>query len=854
MDDSATSLNSRQDIFGVTTGYPRAGERVAEGWRNPGNLIIRLIALLVPLALTVVAGILVSQARDAHDLRVAITRSYERRLLLEQVLSLHQDIETSSRGYALTGREAFLKPLLAAEPRIVPALRTLERTAGAPPEAVHLARLRALSFKKQAHILENVKLCRNGNTAAALARINSGEGLALMDGIRLEIAILQDLEASNLAALSSRSAAAQKRLAVSAFLVLAVLTGLLAVAGLLIARTIRSRAQALDEVRGVSRRRQAILDAAMDGIFILKPSGTIESVNRMGCRMFGYEDGELINRDVGILFASSPPVGQVAANLREMNLRDGEPGELQEISGRCKNGMIISTDVAVSAVSLSEGIHYVAVVRDISERKKIDRMKSEFVASVSHELRTPLTSISGALGLLTGGGAGALPERAERLLQIAHSNAGRLVRLINDILDIEKIDAGGMTFDNQMLCLADIAKQAVEAHQGYAERLGVSFNLDIGAGEARVWADPDRLMQVLANLISNAAKFSPRGGAVEIRIRPGEDEHRISVCDTGPGISPEFATRIFNRFAQADSSDARQKEGTGLGLAIVREIVTRLGGRVSYDSVPGQGAQFHIDLPAAQAVDAPEAADRLLLCEHDPVLSRALVTALSTTGLLCDVAASTTEAKRAAARFPYRVILVASNLPSGGGIGLVHDLRDRLDLAATPILMISAEAERGVVGAEALQIAEWLHKPVPLEAVVSAVKRAVEHVPEGHLPRVLHIEDDPDIVRLVATAFEGKAIITSASSIEQARKVLAKGEQDLAILDLNLSDGSGLELLPDLGTARGGAIPVIIFSAQDADPEVAACVQAFLTKSHTPIERLVRTVIRLARSNRENDK
>ncbi|MBA4355496.1 MAG: hypothetical protein C0409_12485 [Novosphingobium sp.] len=193
------------------------------------------------------------------------------------------------------------------------------------------------------------------------------------------------------------------------------------------------------------------------------------------------------------------------------------------------------------------------------------------------------------------------------------------------------------------------------------------------------------------------------------------------------------------------------------------------------------------------------------------------------------------------------MILVESNLPSGGGIALVREMREDLDLANTPILMISAEGEHGDVAGEVLRIAEWLPKPVPLEKVMAAVARAIEHLPSDRLPRVLHIEDDPDIVRIVDAALEDKAELTSAPSIVRARQAIVHAKIDLAILDLGLADGSGLELLGDLAEAPDGPIPVIIFSAQDADPEIAAQVQAYLTKSHTPIDRLVRTVIRLAK-------
>lgn len=809
--------------------------------QNHGRLMAILAAVIIPIALASVGYLLVAQARNAVTLRQAVEVSFDRRLRLERILSLHQDIETSSRGYALTGKTEFLEPYRKAEPRIIPEFDELDRIDGENPANSRLQELRRLSDLKRAFVRDTITHRRLANAA------EWDEGKHRMDAIRAEIARLQRDESGRLATLSARSTTAQNQVMTSAIAILGLLTALLTITGIVIVRTISDRARALENVADLSRRRKAVLDAAMDGIFILNPSGTIESVNRMGARMFGYDETELVRRDVGMLFATPTPIGKAAAYLRQMNLREGEPGELQEIAGRSRDGNIMAADVAMSAVALADGIHYVAIVRDMSERKKIERMKAEFVASVSHELRTPLTSIAGALGLLVGGAAGSLPDRAARLIAIAKNNADRLVRLINDILDIEKIDAGRMVFDNRILRLDEIVGASIEANRAYAERLGVHLAAKTDASEALVWADPDRLMQVLANLISNAAKYSPQGETVEVEVIPGPTTHRISVCDKGPGISAEFATRIFNRFAQADSSDTRQKDGTGLGLAIVREITQRLGGKVSYDSTPGKGAKFHIDLPAARADKQPDQRERVLLCEHDADTASTLAKALAQNGLHCDIVASAAQAIEASEQTTYRVILVDSNLPSGGGIALVRSLRAQPALRDTTVLMISAEAERGAIGSDALRIAEWLFKPLSLDLVIDAVNRAIEHLPAGQLPRVLHIEDDPDIVQLVNEAFDGKANLHSADSIEGARKLIADGNLDLVILDLGLSDGSGLELLPDLAQTPTGPLPVIVFSAQDADPEVAARVQAYLTKSHTPIEQLVRTVIRLAR-------
>jgi signal transduction histidine kinase len=234
------------------------------------------------------------------------------------------------------------------------------------------------------------------------------------------------------------------------------------------------------------------------------------------------------------------------------------------------------------------------------ERKRLERLKDEFVSTVSHELRTPLTSIAGSLGLLMGNAAGHLPDAAVHLLAIAHTNSQRLVRLVNDILDIEKMESGQIVFKFGRVELRPLIEQAIEANRGFAQGSGVRIRLEDASADCDVRADPDRLAQVVTNLLSNAIKFSPADNEVVVAIKKRNDVISISVRDHGPGISDDFKPHIFERFAQADASSARQKGGTGLGLSIVKQIVERLGGAVGFADARGGGTIFHVKLPCWQ--------------------------------------------------------------------------------------------------------------------------------------------------------------------------------------------------------------------------------------------------------------
>ncbi len=262
-----------------------------------------------------------------------------------------------------------------------------------------------------------------------------------------------------------------------------------------------------------------------------------------------------------------------------------------------QDGTRLPVRVQGMLVTDSEGRRQVwPMVQDIGDEQRLGRMQREFVSTVSHELRTPLTSISGALGLINGGVLGEIPGQAREMVALALQNSQQLTFLVNDLLDMEKLLAGKMTFDLQVQRLLPLVERALAGIRGYAEQHQVSCVLR-SATDAWVDVDAQRLEQVLNNLLSNAAKFSPPGAEVEVFIERKDASVRVSVRDRGPGIAAEFRSRIFEQFAQADSSDTREKGGTGLGLAISRQLMERMEGRIGFDSVEGQGSTFYFELP-----------------------------------------------------------------------------------------------------------------------------------------------------------------------------------------------------------------------------------------------------------------
>lgn len=388
---------------------------------------------------------------------------------------------------------------------------------------------------------------------------------------------------------------------------------------------------------------------------------------------------------------------------------------------------------------------FYSLVTDTTALKRVDRMKSEFVSTVSHELRTPLTSIRGSLGLVAGGVAGALPDAARKLVDIAKSNCERLIRLINDILDVEKIESGKMQFDTAVQPMLPLLVQAVAGNEGFAAQHDVRLRFSSSADGATCPIDADRLVQVVTNLLSNAVKFSPPGGTVEMTLAQAGGRARVEVRDQGPGIPLEFRSRIFQKFSQADSSDARGKGGTGLGLNISRSIVERFGGTIGFTSEIGQGTTFFFELPLAQAertVQISAAQPRVLVCDDDPDIARLI---------------------------------------------------------------------RSAIGSEPA------------------------------MPRVLHVEDDLDVQQVTAAIAQDFAAFDFASSLAEARTLLAQRHFDLVLLDLALPDGSGESLLQEI-RARKPRPRVVIFSASDVDVDGA---DEILVKSRTSNEELLGAIHRM---------
>lgn len=375
---------------------------------------------------------------------------------------------------------------------------------------------------------------------------------------------------------------------------------------------ITEQVRAEGRLRTLTRQSDSILESVGEGIFGTDLEGKITVINSVAAQTLGYKHEELIGRDMHEVAhhsradgspypAADCPVFQTLTNLNTVRIsnevfwrKDGTSFPVEYVARPQ-----IETDSKGESTGKAVGV--VVAFTDTTERRALDRMKDEFISTVSHELRTPLTSLRAALGLVTGGALSKRPEKMQQMLEIALGNTDRLVRLVNDILDLERISSGKADLQSTMCSMDDLLMRAAALQQAAAAKANIRV-LTKSAG-VEVWADPDRILQALTNLISNAIKFSPAGSQIQLRARTiDETEALIEVEDHGRGIPADKLEHIFERFHQVDASDSRAMGGTGLGLAICRSIINQHGGRIWASSIQGRGTTFHFILPTKPSV------------------------------------------------------------------------------------------------------------------------------------------------------------------------------------------------------------------------------------------------------------
>ena len=346
-------------------------------------------------------------------------------------------------------------------------------------------------------------------------------------------------------------------------------------------------------LRDSEEKYRMIFESAPLGIMHYDSNGQIIDSNTTLAQLLGIERHALVGRNILDKIDDEELIAAFDASIQgKQGIYKGSTYEFIPINH-------IPVRMHCRGIKTSEGakISGVAILEDITEETRIDKLKNEFVSTISHELRTPLTAIHGSLGMLAIPQTQLEKQQYDNLIDIAKRNSERLLLLINDILDIDKITSGNMPFHFDTLAVKSLLEQALTDNKTYGEKYQVRFT-NIGSAEHYVFVDKDRFLQVMANLMSNAAKFSPAGSEIEIGVINKSDRLRLYVSDRGPGVAEEFVDSLFLRFSQYDSSDARQTGGTGLGLYISKEIIERMDGHIGYERNEHGGSTFYFELPS----------------------------------------------------------------------------------------------------------------------------------------------------------------------------------------------------------------------------------------------------------------
>ena len=626
-----------------------------------------------------------------------------------------------------------------------------------------------------------------------------------------------------------------------------------------VVRDISERIEAENKRKNVESCNKAILDTVVDGIITIDKFGIIETVNPATLNIFGYSQIEMVGQNIKMLMPN--PYKDEHDGYLKHHHETGEKrviGIGREVEGQRKDGSIFPLELAVNEMIINGEKHFTGIVRDITERKQADKLKEEFISTVSHELRTPLTSIRGSIGLLTGGLAGEFSDKAKQLLAIAHNNTERLLMLINDILDLSKIESGQMDFNFKEMEVLPFLKEAIEANHGFAGQYGVEFVLECSVNGAMLQADANRLMQVMNNLMSNAAKFAPKGDKIKISAARHHQQIRISVTDHGSGIPKALEGRIFDKFTQADSSDTRQVGGTGLGLNITKAMVEKHNGRISFVSELGVGTTFYFDLPELITNQTPQelravvkrTVQRILICEDESDIASLLRLMLAQSGFDSDIAMTANEAEVLLGKNYYVAMTLDIMLPDKNGVTFYKELRENSVTKDLPVVFVSAKAHQTQASAESVAFRDsvgWINKPIDEGCLIKAVEIGLQKFQSLKIKRILHVEDDADIRNLVKILLDDSYEITQVSTLQAAREALTSEDFNLVLLDIGLPDGSGLDLIENI-RKLARAPQVMIFSADDIKIANSRSVAATLIKSKTTNDQLVNKIEKLVTS------
>ncbi len=574
------------------------------------------------------------------------------------------------------------------------------------------------------------------------------------------------------------------------------------------------------------RRSQAILESVHEGLIVFAPDRRVTYINPAACEMLDLDFEATVGRRLSLrelLGVDDGGQNGSAEGTDNHTMPDelgvGGPQEI-DITEPEHRVLAIRTNPVRDGTQRYLG--YVSTINDVTAEREIAVMKNEFVSMVSHELRTPLTSIKGYVDLIVEGAAGEINDTQREFLEIVQENSDRLVSLINDLLDISRMESGRVHLRIQPLDLLDISQGVVETFRTVADKGGVRLDLKAPDGLPRVAGDRDRVGQVLMNLVSNAIKYSPGGGSATLALSISDGKVLAEVTDTGIGISEENQAKLFTKFFRVDSRLTREIGGTGLGLSICKSIIDLLGGEVGMRSEEGIGSSFWFTLPIADpglvrvpAMEGPAHVEGIVLVvDSNPDIAELICTFLSNRGYHTCKAHSAEEAIRVAREIKPSLITLDVMLEDADGFELLEQLKEDDGCASIPILVVSVSCDEG----KSLRLGanEYIEKPIDSKRLVQIADALVGQVAS---PVVLIVDDDRSIVGALSETLKRRGFaVVGAYDGAEAMAAVAQRQPDLILLDLMMPVMDGYEVIEALkGAEETRDIPIVVMTAHRID-------------------------------------
>ena len=612
-------------------------------------------------------------------------------------------------------------------------------------------------------------------------------------------------------------------------------------ARLVVATDITTRKKAEEALQQSEKRTRLVIETAYDSFISMNAEGLITEWNHQAELAFGWSCEEAVGKLLADLIIPTQYREAHSRGLRHFRATGEGPvlNKRIELTAQRRDGHEFPVEMTISPVRLGQTHIFNAFVHDITDRKRAEealvhakegaerasKFKDQFLSTMSHELRTPLNAILGFSELLTDKRYGEMNERQSRYVNHIHSSGRHLLKLISDILDLSKIEAGRMEIVREDVAVDLIFNEVLSALQPLAAKKSHSLTHNVESN-LYVRADPTRFKQILMNLIGNAIKFTPEGGRVELTARSMDGQVRVEVRDNGPGIPPEDQQRIFEAFYRRAES-GKAVEGTGLGLAITERLVHMHGSQLGIDSQLGQGTCFHFSFPlvvnppvqSAQAATArPEIrrAARIFVIEDDAASAHLIESQLSSSGYEAILCKQPRRARELAARLQPDAITLDLLMKPVHGLEVLLQLKNDPRTSKIPVIVVTIVDQPGigtVLGAD-----EYLVKPVEKAALLAALERCI--AARGDRPptrAILVVEDDAPTREMISEMLhrEGHLVMTAADG-EQARASVTKSLPELVILDLLLPKVSGFELLSEWrANPRTADLSVFVLTSKD---------------------------------------